>query len=169
MKILAALDFSDTTESVIRTAKKIAAASSGNVLLLHVIPEDNSGMEFNPSMEPRQKPTGKYYREPDSTEEGDAVPLLHDRRFRELQNMADSLKDEGIETAVSIVHGDPVNMVLEHAEKEGVDLIAAGSHGHKTLYQLFVGSICAGLVRQSTIPVVIVPPKASGRKSENTP
>lgn len=170
MKILAALDFTDITENVVAATKKIAGESSATVLLLHVLEEESQGMEFHPTIEPHYRRPEKYYREPDSTEEGDAVPLLHDKRLRELQDFADTLRQAGIETAVSLVHGDPVATVLERAEKEQSDLIVAGSHGHKTLHQLLAGSVCAGLVRQSNIPVVIVPQKVTGgkRKAEDS-
>ncbi|ASQ91400.1 universal stress protein UspA [Prosthecochloris sp. GSB1] len=162
MKILAALDFTVITETVVAATKKIAGESSATVLLLHVLAEESQGMEFHPTIEPHYHRPEKYYREADSSEEGDTVPLLHDKRLRELQDLADILRQAGIETAVSLVHGDPVATVLERAEREQSDLIVVGSHGHKTIHQFLKGSVCAGLVRQANVPVVIVPQKVSG-------
>ncbi len=163
MKILVALDFSDVAASVVKAARKLAKASSATVILLHVLPEENQGIEFHPTIEPHYHPPEKYYREPDSSEEGDTVPILHDKNFKHLQNIADTLNKDGIETSFSVVHGDPVTAILAQAEKEGPDLVMLGSHGHKTIYQLLVGSVCSGVVKGSTIPVVLVP-KASGKK-----
>ncbi len=157
MKILAALDFTEAADNVIRTARKFADASSATVTLLHVLPEEGKGIEFNPTIEPHYQPPVKYYREPDSSGEGDTVPILHDQHFKKLQIIADTLNMAGIETTFSIVHGNAVRAILERAEKEKADLIMLGSHGHKTLYQLFVGSVCSGIVNESRIPVVIVP------------
>ena len=157
MKILAALDFSDVMDNVVTTARKLAGASSATVILLHVLPEENQGIEFHPTIEPRYHPPEKYYREPDSSEEGENVPILHDKNFKHLQSIADTLNKNGIETSFSIVHGDPVKAILEQAEKEHADLIMLGLHGHRTLYQLLIGSVCLGIVKTSTIPVVLVP------------
>ena len=157
MKILAALDLSNLTNSVVATTRKLAGDSSATVALLHVLPEENQGIEFHPTIEPHYHPPGKYYREPDSSEEGDAVPILHDKNFKSLQNIADTLNNDGIKTSFSIVHGNTVEVILEQAEKERADLIILGSRGHKTLYQVFVGSVCSGVVNDSGIPVVIVP------------
>ena len=157
MKILAALDLSSVTNSVVAITRKLAELSSATVSLLHVLPEENQGIEFHPTIEPHYHPPEKYYREPDSSEEGDNVPILHDKNFKTLQNIADTLNNDGIETSFSIIHGNTIEAILEQAEKECADLIVLGSHGHKTLYQFFVGSVCLGVVKGSGIPVVIVP------------
>lgn len=157
MKILAALDLSSMTNSVVAITRKLAELSSATVSLLHVLPEENQGIEFHPTIEPHYHPPEKYYREPDSSEEGDNVPILHDKNFKTLQNIADTLNNDGIETSFSIIHGNTIEAILEHAEKERAGLIVLGSHGHKTLYQFFVGSVCSGVVKDSGIPVVIVP------------
>jgi nucleotide-binding universal stress UspA family protein len=38
-----------------------------------------------------------------------------------------------------------------------VELIVLGSHGHGLLFDALVGSISAGVLRKSTLPVLIVP------------
>jgi nucleotide-binding universal stress UspA family protein len=163
MKLLAALDFSDVTDNVVTTIQKLAGASSASVILLHVIADDKQDIEFHPTIEPHYRPPQKYYHEPDSSEEGDAVPILHHKNFKKLQNIADLLDEEGIEATLSIVHGNAARTIIEHAEKEQADFILLGSHGHKTLYQLIVGTVCSGVVSDSGIPVIIVPKKA-GKK-----
>ena len=163
MKLLATLDFSDMTDSVVAAARKLADTSSASIVLLHVMPEEKQDIEFHPTIEPRYHPPAKYYREPDSSGEGDTVPILHNKHFKTLQNIADTLNNDGIETSFSIVHGNTVETILEQAEKEKADFILLGSHGHKTLYQLFVGTVCSGVVNDSCIPVIIVP-KTAGKK-----
>ncbi len=161
MKLLAALDFSHITATVVATAQKLAAASRARVILLHVIAEDQQTIEFHPTIEPRYHPPQKYYREPDASEEGDAVPILHDKSFRKLQDSADTLNRNGVETSISIVHGETVRTIIEQAEKEQADFILVGSRGHTPLYRLLVGSVCSGVVSGSSIPVIVVP-KAQG-------
>ena len=165
MKLLATLDFSDVTNNVVAAARKLAGTSSASVILLHVMPEEKHDIEFHPTIEPHYQPPEKYYREPESSGEGDNVPILHDKSFKTLQNIADTLNNDGIETSFSIVHGNTVETILEQAEKEKADFILLGSHGHKTLYQLVVGTVCSGVVNDSHIPVIIVP-RTSSKKGE---
>ena len=116
MKLLATLDFSDMTDSVVAAARKLAGTSSASIVLLHVMPEEKQDIEFHPTIEPRYHPPAKYYREPDSSGEGDTVPILHNKHFKTLQNIADTLNNDGIETSFSIVHGNTVETILEQAE-----------------------------------------------------
>jgi len=157
MRILAALDLSDVTDTVVSSVRKIAHASASIVILLHVLPEEGQEIDLHPTIDPQYHPPEKYYHQPDSAEEGESVPILHDRNFKLLQNISDDLNSYGVESKVSIVHGNALQAIVEQAEKEQVDLIILGSHGHKNLYHFFVGSVCSGLVNETSIPVVIVP------------
>ena len=82
MKLLAALDFSDVTDNVVATLRQLAGDSAASVVLLHVMPEEKQDIEFHPTIDPHYHPPEKYYREPDSSEEGDAVPILHNKTSR---------------------------------------------------------------------------------------
>ncbi|MBC8525003.1 MAG: universal stress protein [Chlorobium phaeobacteroides] len=157
MRILAALDLSDVTDNVVSSVRKIAHASSSTVILLHVLPEEGQEIDLHPTIDPHYHPPEKYYHQPDSSEEGERVPILHDRNFKILQNISDDLNNYGVEAKVSLVHGNALQVIVEQAEKEQVDLIILGSHGHKNLYHFFVGSVCSGLVNETSVPVVIVP------------
>ena len=60
---------------------------------------------------------------------------------------------------VETVHewGPVVACILDKATKYGAGLVVVGSHGHGALYNLLVGSVAEGVIRHSTVPVVVVP------------
>ncbi len=157
MKLLCAVDFSESTTSLVRAAEKLAGNCNATIVLLHVLPPDDKDIEFHPTIEARFKPRKKYYREADSTEKGDSVPILHNRKYNLLQTIADWLKESGITSEISIIHGGEIDGIVEQAAKQGADMIMLGSHGHKALYQLIIGSVCEGVLRKAAIPVIIVP------------
>jgi len=157
MKILCAVDFTESTQRLIAAAEKIAAACHGSVILLHVFPPDDREIDFHPTIEAHFKPPRKYYHEPDSAEKGDSVPILHNKQFKLLQTIADWLKDRNIASELSIIHGDPVSGILEKAAQHNADMIMLASHGHKALRKLIMGSVCQGILQKSPIPVTIVP------------
>ena len=164
MKLLAALDLGKETDAIVRTTLSLARNSSASVTLLHVLPEEKQDIEFHPTITPHYQPPPKYYREPDSTGEGNTVPLLHDKRFKEMQDIAETLNSENIDATFSFVHGNPVERIVEAALKEESDFILLGSHGHKALYQCLIGSVCSGVVNASHVPVIVIP-KSTGKKS----
>jgi nucleotide-binding universal stress UspA family protein len=58
-----------------------------------------------------------------------------------------------------VINGDvPVNAILNFGHRENVDVIVTGSHGASGAERLFFGSTAEGLIRRSTIPLLVVPP-----------
>jgi nucleotide-binding universal stress UspA family protein len=63
-----------------------------------------------------------------------------------------------IELKTELVNSQrPVDyVILEYAEKEGVDLIVIGTRGRTGLSKLLLGSVASGTVTYSHIPVLVV-------------
>jgi nucleotide-binding universal stress UspA family protein len=59
-------------------------------------------------------------------------------------------------TPISLL-GDPAAAVLAFAAAQGVDLIAAGSHGYGTIARTFLGSVSTRLVRGAECSVLVAP------------
>ena len=53
--------------------------------------------------------------------------------------------------------GPTVQTIVEQAEKLDADVIVMGSHGRGKLFDLVVGSVSAGVIRESPVPVLVVP------------
>ncbi|WMR32322.1 universal stress protein, partial [Metapseudomonas otitidis] len=59
--------------------------------------------------------------------------------------------------AVRVVQGDPPQMILEEAQKLGVDLLVVGSHSHGAALETPLGRTASRLVQLSEVPVYLVP------------
>ena len=59
-----------------------------------------------------------------------------------------------------IVTGRAVSGILEHATREGSDLIVMGTNGRSGLARAVLGSVTEGVVRQANMPVLTIPPFA---------
>ena len=75
-----------------------------------------------------------------------------------LQRAEAQLGADGVRASSVILHGEPVHEIVSLAESSGVDLIAMGTHAHSELKHLLVGSVAEGVLRSTTIPVLLVKP-----------
>lgn len=63
----------------------------------------------------------------------------------------------GINTEIFAPEGEVKETVLQMAREWDAQMIVAGTHGRKGLSRLFMGSMAEGILRNSKIPVFIVP------------
>jgi nucleotide-binding universal stress UspA family protein len=69
-----------------------------------------------------------------------------------------TIHDSGLDEAEALVSiGDPVEEITRAAADHGADLIVVGSHHKNLLERFFQGSVSEKLVRDATIPVLVVP------------
>lgn len=68
------------------------------------------------------------------------------------------LNDESIH--VMVREGDVAETILEAAKERFVDLIAIGSHSQKWLENVLMGSITEKVIKNTPIPLLIVPIKS---------
>ena len=141
MKLLVAVDLSESTERVIEKAEGIARALLAKVWLLHVAePEpDFVGMKAGPPTE-RDYFSERYHAE-----------------HRQLQAMADRCRKSGLDTTALLVQGPTAETVLNKAAEFQVDLIVVGSQGRGAMYQLLVGSVSEQVLHKSRCPVLVIP------------
>ena len=55
------------------------------------------------------------------------------------------------------IQGPIVEKILHEAGEQQADLIVIGSHGHGAFYDLLVGSVTHGVIKDARCPVVVVP------------
>jgi nucleotide-binding universal stress UspA family protein len=64
----------------------------------------------------------------------------------------------GVEVRFLIWEGDAAEGILEAATAEGADMIVIGSHGRGSLGRIFLGSVSEQVVRNASVPVLVVRP-----------
>lgn len=80
--------------------------------------------------------------------------MQQDRAY--LEKIAASLESDGIDTEPLLASGDPGDEIAAAAEREGCDLIAMTTHGHKFINDMLRGSVANKVRHNSMIPVLLV-------------
>lgn len=152
-KVLIALDLDPTAQKVAETGYTFAKTMEAEVILVHVMVDAMyySSIENFPIM----GYTGSVI-----------APLLlnsgNDSK-NESQNYLDKIKhhlgDNTIQTIVK--EGDFADIILMTAEELKVDVIVMGSHSHKWLEEVLMGSVTEKVLHNSSIPLFIIPTKNS--------
>jgi nucleotide-binding universal stress UspA family protein len=140
MKIAAAIDFSATSERVLQTIKAYATALQAMVYLIHVEPPDSAIPGYEAGMV-----------------DPETAQAVTESREEQLKQAAKSIEAAGLRTVTVLLKGPIAETLLAEAERIGIDLIIAGSHGHGALYHMLVGSVSEGILRRAKVPVMIVP------------
>ncbi|MFC7166461.1 universal stress protein [Halospeciosus flavus] len=65
-------------------------------------------------------------------------------------------KRRGLDATSDVRHGDPAETILTYADEQDVDAIVMGTHGRSGVSRYLLGSVTERVVRQATIPVVVV-------------
>lgn len=137
-KILYPTDFSQVSRKAMDYCKKLKAAGTEEVILLHVI-------EIDPNIE----------KLPEKIREG-FLTLLRGEPQGELDKMKGELEEAGIRTRVRIERGNPIKEILRVEEEEDVSAVIIGSHGKSNLEEVILGSVSENVVRKSTKPVLVI-------------
>ncbi len=142
--VLVPVDLSAVSSRVADGARSLAKRIDARVVLMHVEPPDPDfvGYEVGP-------PTVR-----------DAVSREIRKDDARLHALRDALRAEGVEAEGLLIQGPAVEKIIEESNRLDVDYIVIGSHGHGALYDLVVGSVCDGVVRRATRPVVVIPRNA---------
>jgi nucleotide-binding universal stress UspA family protein len=140
VSLLVAVDFSSVTDDQLEIVGRLASPNR-EIYLLHVAEPDPTfvGMEAGPE-EVRHQVAVEFKRE-------------HDQ----IHALADRLREQGHEATALLVQGPTIQTILKQAEKLEGEVIVVGSHGHGKLFDLVVGSVSAGVIRKSPVPVLVVP------------
>ena len=139
--ILVPIDFSDVSDEVIKEGAKFAKAFNAKLWIVHVAAPDPEfvGYEVGPQHE-RDWRAGVLRKE-----------------HKVIQDAKKKLENDGIDAEGLLIQGLVTETILNEARKLKADLIVVGSHGHGALLKLLMGSVCEGLVRKASCPILIIP------------
>jgi len=73
-----------------------------------------------------------------------------------LDQALESLAAAGLRADGRVVHGDPEEVLGQHAEAIGADLLVMGAYGRSRLRQLLLGSTTSMVLQASRIPVLLL-------------
>jgi nucleotide-binding universal stress UspA family protein len=76
----------------------------------------------------------------------------------ELKYLAETLRKEGYRVHTLVRVGDPVEQVVAAVEKGNYDLLAMATRGRTGLTRLVLGSVAESVLRQVTIPMLLIRP-----------
>ena len=151
LKILVAVDLSDATARVMEVTERIAGPMSGVVRLLHVAEAEPDFVGFDAGPDVVRDQVAKEYRD----------------EHRSVQAYADALRNANVDASALLIKGPIIETILNEAKRFEADLLIVGSHGFGALYDLLVGSSSRGILKDTNIPVLVVPIR-EGVKSESS-
>ncbi len=148
-KVLIAIDYNPTSETVINAGYELAKLMQAQVCLIHVISDVSYyGMQYPAFMgyDSFSIPVNYEIQE-------NIVKVAND--FVEIA--AKHLNDTSVMTHVA--EGETSQAVLEYAKEWKADVLVMGTHSHSTLEKIFMGTVASSVMERTEIPVYMVPIK----------
>ena len=141
MIILVAVDLSPASKKVVAAAGDVADLTGASVYVLHAAEPEPDFVGYDAGPEVVRTQVAEELR----------------REHREVQALAKSLRDKGLDATALLVRGPTVETTLKEANSLDAGLIVVGTHGHGAVYDVLIGSYSAGIIRRSKLPVLVVP------------
>jgi len=134
-KIMVALDHSRADESLLPHVTELARKLHSRLFLVHVA-------------------EGWAARNFEQLSLAESEEMKADRQY--LEQVAQRLRQAGLEVATCLALGDPPAEILKTAAREQCDLIAMTTHGHRLFGDLLHGSTITEVRHKATIPILLV-------------
>lgn len=151
-KVLIALDYDPTAQKVASVGFSMASSMNAEVTLLHIIsdPVYYASTAYSPIM-------GLSSEMETLPMQLDNIEGLKEVSQHFLEKFKHHLGDETVKTLVE--EGDFASTILATAKSIHADVIVMGSHSKKWLENIVLGSVTGDVLRQTMIPLFIVPTK----------
>jgi len=141
MKLLVAVDLSESTQTIVEKVEEINKEYPAKVWILHNAEPEPDILEFKVDpLAARETLAKKFHNE-----------------HRQIQEIANRLRKAGLDATALLVHGATVETILKEASDLDVDMIVVGTHGRGAMYQLLLGSVSKGILHKSRYPVLVIP------------
>ena len=147
-RILVPLEHSEYDAAIIQHVRGLAKLTGASVVLIHVA-------------------------------DGFAARNVHQLNLRESEEMrvdrqyldetSALLTSDGIRTESLLAGGDPSKEITDAAAREGCDLIAMSTHGHRFIKDMIYGSVANEVRHLSRVPVLMVRGERRATPRENPP
>jgi nucleotide-binding universal stress UspA family protein len=156
-KILATLDFADTSREVFDHALALAQATGATLTLLHVLSPTESGYPdlgtflqgiCHPDPNLRDQAMQQYAQQWQVFEQRDRTAL---------ENLVQVAQAAGVTVAWSQPATQPGPAICAEAKTQKADLIVMGRHGHRSFNPLSLGSVSQYVLQHGPCAVLLVP------------
>ena len=151
-KVLIALDYNPTAQKVAETGFQMAKSMDAEIVLLHVIsdPVFYASADYSPIMgfDGFMETSQMQFNNLDALKKA-ALHFLDKTRLH--------LGDSSIE--ILIDEGDFAESILKNAKEVHAGIIVIGSHSHRWLENIVMGSVSEKVLRNTTLPLLMVPTK----------
>jgi nucleotide-binding universal stress UspA family protein len=134
-RILVPLENSPADETVLAHVRDLAKRLGSSIVLLHVA-------------------DGWVARNIKELDLRESEEMREDRAY--LEDISRRLEAEGLDVDAVLAAGEPAKEIAAAAEREGCDLIAMSTHGHRLLEDLLKGSTATALRHATKIPILMV-------------
>jgi nucleotide-binding universal stress UspA family protein len=154
-KVLIALDFDPSSVKVAEKGVALAKAMGAKIVLMHVLyePVYYSSLEYSPMV-------GFNDYANMGTFQTDTIQGLKETAQHFLDKTKHHLADETIQTLLT--EGETADSILESAKKLKADIVVIGTHSRKWLENILMGSVTENVLKNSTLPLFIIPTKKQG-------
>jgi nucleotide-binding universal stress UspA family protein len=151
-RILVAVDGSETSRRAFEAALDLAKAMGSTLQPFYVV--ENTPMYFDaPGYDPS---------------------ILRNQMIAQGNELAEDMNKamsaRGVQGAMVTGEAssldDVPTLVLNAAKAQGSDLIVMGTHGRRGFQRLILGSVAERCVRQSTLPVLLIPSAAGASETD---
>ena len=158
-KVLIAIDYNSTAKVIADAGFALAKSMNAEVILLHAVADYTyySSLDYSPIL---------------GFDSFSNLGAIQSNTVMELQNAAkdyldkikEQLGDASIQTMVK--EGDSGDAILDAAKETGANIIVMGTHGRRGLDKILMGSVAQKVLRNSAIPMFIIPSKEHEAKGD---
>ena len=132
--ILVTLDTSPTDRAIIEHVKRLAlTVRTRRVVLLHVADGWAARIHGPEAISPEISEDTAY-----------------------LGRVREEFEREGIAAETRLAYGEPAVEIVRWVEREGCDLVAMSTHGHRFLADLFLGTTASRVQHRISVPVLLL-------------
>jgi nucleotide-binding universal stress UspA family protein len=131
--ILVTLDGTPSDRAILDHIKPLAKLAQSRVVLLHVA-DGWAARTYGP----------------------DAVSPEISEDTDYLKKIRGEFQNDGIATAAELAYGDPAKQIVRWVNKNGCDLVAMSTHGHRFLADLFLGTTANRVQHNISVPVLLL-------------
>jgi len=134
-RILVPVEHTPYDDAIVEHVSRLARHTGASVVLIHVA-------------------DGFAARNARQLQLRESEEMRQDREY--LEGLCRKLGAEGVDADCVLAGGDPSREITAAAAREGCDLIAMSTHGHRWLKDLIYGSVANEVRHLTSVPVLLV-------------